>query len=384
MSERVYLSIDILVTTLQEATPVSLRIQSSAGPVQAFHTRLPQADRKDEVRLGRRTTVWLDLLVHHVPIAVRSTRWGLRAACLDAWPQALGRHGLDSFVSRQSGGRRPQLIPQQTKRLVARRAAGPRGGGGATACGPSVRLRGRSWRECGVLDNRQDVCPLRHNVGVSLPQARCGAAHLDAAQRLPGLQARWPAMVRAAQRRGGLILCEDEARVAPWGALSSTGSRRGHPPAGPPSGQRKGSKGFGAIAYVSGRLGSQGREGRCNAEHDQACLPMRLAHTTEPLGVSQAGARDHTSASTAALLAAQRDRITAAPLPSYAPEDHPIAYLWKKTHQRATHHTYCKALVELTVSVEKALAYGATHSETVLGLFGRYCEESGLELKQAA
>ena len=30
----------------------------------------------------------------------------------------------------------------------------------------------------------------------------------------------------------------------------------------------------------------------------------------------------------------------------------------------------------LTVSVEKALAYFATHPETVLGLFGLYCEES--------
>ena len=33
----------------------------------------------------------------------------------------------------------------------------------------------------------------------------------------------------------------------------------------------------------------------------------------------------------------------------------------------------------MTVSVEKALAYFATHPDTVLGLFGRYCEESGLE-----
>jgi hypothetical protein len=36
------------------------------------------------------------------------------------------------------------------------------------------------------------------------------------------------------------------------------------------------------------------------------------------------------------------------------------------------------------VSVDKALTYFATHPDTVLGLFGRYCEESGLELKQAA
>ena len=91
-----------------------------------------------------------------------------------------------------------------------------------------------------------------------------------------------------------------------------------------------------------------------------------------------------TSASTTAFLAAHRDRITAEPLPSYSPDYNPIAYLWKKTKQRATHNKYFKEFGELTVSVEKALAYFATRPETVLGLFGCYCEDSGLELKQAA
>ena len=83
-------------------------------------------------------------------------------------------------------------------------------------------------------------------------------------------------------------------------------------------------------------------------------------------------------------MAAQSERLTAEPLPSYSPDDHPIAYLWKKTKKRATHNTYFKEFAAMTVSVEKALAYFATQPDTVLGLFGRYCEESGLELKQAA
>jgi hypothetical protein len=45
---------------------------------------------------------------------------------------------------------------------------------------------------------------------------------------------------------------------------------------------------------------------------------------------------------------------------------------------------YFKEFAALTVSVDKALAYFATHPAMVLGLFGLYCEESGLELKQAA
>ncbi len=80
------------------------------------------------------------------------------------------------------------------------------------------------------------------------------------------------------------MLCEDEASFAPWGSLRSPWARRGQQPEVPTSGQRTGSKVFGAM----------------------------------------------------------------------------------------------------TVSVDKALAYFARHPETILGRFGLYCEESGLELKQAA
>jgi len=72
------------------------------------------------------------------------------------------------------------------------------------------------------------------------------------------------------------------------------------------------------------------------------------------------------------------------PLPSYAPDDKPSAYLWKKTKQRATHHQYCREWAAVTVSVDKALAAFATHPDTVGGLCGLYCEESSLALKQAA
>ena len=67
-----------------------------------------------------------------------------------------------------------------------------------------------------------------------------------------------------------------------------------------------------------------------------------------------------------AFLTAQSDRITAESLPSYSPDYNPIEYLGKKTKQRATHNKYFKEFAELTVSVEKALAYFAMHSETVL------------------
>jgi transposase len=208
--------------------------------------------------------------------------------------------------------------------------------------------------------------------------------HLDAATRLAWLEEKWPAILRAAKRRQGLILFEDEASFAQWGSVSDTWARRGQQPEGPTRGKRKGYKVFGGMESVSGRLFSQGIEGRLNSENSQAFVQLIMTQTTQHLFVIPDGARSHTSAATQAFLAAHRDRMTAEPLPSYAPDDNPIAYLWKKTKQRATHNKYFKEFTELTVSVEKALASCATHPDTVFGLFGRYCEESGLELKQAA
>jgi transposase len=354
---------------------VRIRIQRSRATVNDLHSRLQHAYQRDDVRLVRRITVLIDLLVHQVPMAVLCERWGLSPSCLYDWQKALLLRGLDSLVSQHGGGRPEKWTPRQKKRLVELIEAGPLVVGCETACWNSVLIRVLIWRECGVLYNRHDVSTLLHNLGFSFQKARFVSDHLDTAKRLAWLQAK---------RRGGLILFEDEASFAQWGSLSYTWARRGQQPEVPTSGKRKGYKVFGAMEYCSGRLFSQGLEGRFNSEQYQVFLRMIMAQTPEHLFVIHNGARYHTSASTQAFLAAHSDRITAEPLPSYSPDYHPIEYLWKKTKQRATHNKYFKEFAALTISVEKALAYFATHPEEVLGLFGRYCEESGLELKQAA
>jgi transposase len=384
MSQRVYLSREISVLPEQEDTPVSIRIQVSSATVKALHTKLQQAYLKDDMRLVRRITVLIDMLVHHVPIPVLCERWSLSASCLYDWQRTFLLHGLDSLVYRHSGGRRPKLTPRQKKRLVELLEAGPLVVGCETACWDAVLIRVLIWREFGVLYNRQYVCTLLHNLGFSFQKARFVSDHLNAAARLAWLEQKWPTILRAATRRKGLILFEDEASFAQWGSLSYTWARRGRQPEVPTSGKRKGYKVFGAIEYFSGRLFYQGIEGRFNSDSYQAFLQIVLAHTTQHLFLIHDGARYHTSASTQAFLAAHRARITAEPLPSYSPDYNPIEYLWKKTKKRATHNQYFKEFAVLTASVDKALAYFATHSETVLCLFGLYCEESGLALKQAA
>ena len=361
-----------------------IRIQLSRATVKDLHSRLQHAYQHDDVRLVRRTTVLIDLLVHHVAVEVLSARWGLSVSCLYAWRHAFLLHGVESLVYHHGGGRQPKLTAKQRKRLVELIEAGPLEVGFETACWTSVLIRVLIWREFGVLYNRHYVCTLLRNVGFSFQKARFVSDHLDEAKRLIWLEEKWPAIFRGAKRRQGLILFEDEASFAQWGSLSYPWARRGQQPEVPTSGKRKGYKVFGAIEYFSGRLFYQGLEGRFNSDNYQAFLQMILDHTTEHLFLIHDGARYHTSASTQAFLAAQSDRITEQPLPSYSPDYNPIEYLWRKTKKRATHNKYFKEFAELTVSVEKALAYFATHPDTVLGLFGRYREESGLEIKQAA
>jgi hypothetical protein len=147
--------------------------------------------------------------------------------------------------------------------------------------------------------------------------------------------------------------------------LSYTWARRGQQPEVKTSGKRKGDTVFGAREYVSGRLFSQGIEGRFTSDSSHAFLQTIVAHTKAHLFLIHDGARYHTSQATQQCLETHRERITASLLPSYSPDYHPIASLWKKTRKRATHNQYCKEFAALTVSVDKALAYFATHPAMV-------------------
>src|SRR6266705_4929899 len=314
MSTRVYLSKHTCQTTHQEDTPVCIRIQLSRATVNDLHKRLQHAYQRDDVRLVRRITVLLDLLVEQVPMAVLCERWGLSLSCLYNWQKAFLLRGMDSLVYSHGGGRRPKLTPRQKKRLVELLEAGPLVVGFETACWNSVLIRVLIWREFGVLYNRHYVSTLLHNLGFSFQKARFVSDHLDTAKRLAWLQDKWPAIFRAAKRRGGLILFEDEASFAQWGSLSYTWARRGQQPEVPTSGKRKGYKVFGAIDYFSGRLFYQGIEGRFNSESYQAFWQMIMAQTTAHLFLIHDGARYHTSQATQQFFAAHADRLTVHPL----------------------------------------------------------------------
>ena len=53
------------------------------------HRVVVRPTRRHDVRSVGRTTVLIDLLVHHMPVAVVCERWDLSLTCLYGWQQAL-------------------------------------------------------------------------------------------------------------------------------------------------------------------------------------------------------------------------------------------------------------------------------------------------------
>jgi transposase len=362
---------------------VNARIHFTRLTVNALHTALHKAYVAGDLRMLRRSSALLEFGANNLAISGIITKWNIARSTFYGWLSDFLLNDLDGLVYQYHGGRPPCLTVTQKKRLCAWLDGGPHAAGFDSACWSTLLIQELIRREFGVLYNRNYVCELLHNLGYSFQKAQFVSDHLDEARRHAWRTQNWPAILRAAQQRGALILFGDEVSFPQWGSLSYTWARIGQTPHVKTSGKRKGYKVFGLIEFFSGRLFYQGIEGKFNSEAYQAFLLSVLAQTREHLFLIQDGARYHTSKATHAFLAAQYERLTVFQLPSYSPDYNPIEYLWRKTKKLATHNKYFTEFVEMVESVEQALAKFARRAADVLALFGFYCDESGLPRKFA-
>src|SRR3989442_7311648 len=88
-----------------------MRIQLRNATVKALHTRRHPAYQQDDIRLVRRSSVLLDLMIRKATVPGLCERWGLSPAGLDGWQKALLLHRMDSVVYHHSGGRPPEVAP---------------------------------------------------------------------------------------------------------------------------------------------------------------------------------------------------------------------------------------------------------------------------------
>jgi hypothetical protein len=122
------------------------------------------------------------------------------------------------------------------------------------------------------------------------------------------------------------------------------------------------------IESFPGRLFDQGQEGRLNSAASLAFLRRVWAQTTQPIILSQDGAKYHTSAEPQAFFAQQAARLQVGQLPTYAPDSKPIEKLWKKIQQPETPRHSFPTFEALTNKVEQALRKFTNTPEEILAL----------------
>jgi transposase len=300
------------------------------------------------------------------------------------WVTEFLLEGLDSLTYEKPSGRKPRLTKTQKARLKEVVKAGPQAAGFQTACWTSLLIQMVIYREFKVLYSRHYVCELLHNLGFSFQKARFVSDHLDEKRRQEWMEKDWPKILRQAKKMRAYLLFEDEASFPQWGSLGYTWAPKGQQPLVKTTGKRKAYKVFGLIDFFTGRLFYQGINGKFNSETYQAFLLKVLAETTRHLVIIQDGAKYHTSKAMRQFFAAHQDRITVYQLPSYSPDYNPIEYLWKNVKREATHNQYFPEFELLTLSVDQALAYYASHPGEVKNLMGVYCQSMAAGLPLAA
>jgi transposase len=268
----------------------------------------------------------------------------------------------------QPTGRPSQLTTTPKHERAKLIDAGPVQAGSTSAGWRSPMIQQLIYERFGVFYNVFSIAQLLQNLGFSYQQAAFVSDHLNEAKRQVWCTTTWPQIVNAAKARAALLLCGDEAAFPQWGTLSYTWARRGHQPMVQTSGKRKGYKVFGLSEYFTGRFWDQGQEGRLNAATSSAVLTRVLAPTTQPIMLSQEGARDHTSAAMQRFFGTHIERLTVFQWPSYSPDYHPIETLWKKVKKEGTHLHYFPTFEALTDTVEQALLKFANTPAEILAL----------------
>jgi len=348
-----------------------MRIHFCGPTVKALQAHLQWAVKWNKGSVLCRSGVLLDYS-QHLAIPAIAVKWQVSPATIYNWLKAFILNGVDSLYCRYGGGRRSKLDLAQKKQLTVWLDAGPQAAGFATACWSSLLVQELIERQFGVKYARHYVIALLKALGYSFQKAQFVSDHLDEVKRAEWTSQTWPALLVAAQARGGLILFEDEASFAQWGSLSYTWSRRGHTPTIATSGKRRGYKLFGAIEFFSGRVFYEVSASKFNSQSYEQFIKHILEQTTEPIFLVQDGARYHTSAAMREFFEGQQARLQVYQLPAYSPDYNPIEYLWRKSKRRATHNKYFAEFAKLGEAVDEALSYFSQQPQQILGLFGCY------------
>jgi transposase len=284
---------------------------------------------------------------------------------------------LARFTDTRPAGRPRKLTKAQRRAVADVITAGPQAAGSPSGGWHTPMMPDLIQSRFGVSSPPHSLAPVRPNLGVSSQQARVVSAQLKETTRLEWRRGKGPRLVRHARQRKARWLFGDAVSLAPWGALSSPWAPTGEHPDVPTRGTRKGYQVFGLIDSCSGQVFDTTHAGRFNAASSTAFWRDVWAQTRRPVLVIHDGARYPTRHALQQFVAAHAARWTSEPLPSSAPDCHPIEHLWKQVKKQATHLKYFPECTPLPAEVDRALLHFAHTPRAITVLMARYCETLG-------
>jgi len=289
------------------------------------------------------------------------------------WLQDFLVNALDSVKPQSKSGRRPKLDQSQRIELYKLIVAGPSAAGFSGACWRTPMIKTLIKREFDVDFNVRYLSDYLKQLGFSFQRASFTASQKDPDARNTWLSKTWQAIIKEQRERNAYVLFGDECSFAQWGSLTRTWAPIGQSPVVETRGTRKNYKVFGAIDYSTGRLFSQGVDGKLNGETYVEFLKKILRETRKHIILIQDGAPYHKSKIVKEFIASRSDRLTVYTLPSYSPDYNPIEKLWKKIKEGYTHLHYFDTYESLVNQVEHALdAASKKAKEFIKPLFKMY------------
>ena len=288
------------------------------------------------------------------------------------WINKFLQHGLSGLFDKKKSGRPNKLTKSQRKEIIHLIDQGPECNGFTGSCWRSPMIQELILQKFNVFFSAKYIAELLKTMGFTYQKAKFVAANRDEEKRTEWLNTTWKSILAKAKRMNGYLLFGDEASFPQWGTLSYTWARKGVQPVIKTSGNRRGYKIFGAIDYFTGKLFSQGIQGKFNAESYVNFMRGILTKTRKHVFLIQDGAPYHKGKLVRTFLEERKERITIHTLPSYSPDFNPIEGLWKKIKDQGTHLKYFPTFDSLINKVDEMLIQFSNTSQEVLRLFGFY------------
>jgi transposase len=162
----------------------------------------PAGVRRDFAGLERRRMQAARLLEQGVPQAEVARQVGVHRQSVSRWAEQLAKQGRQGLKQAGRAGRKPQLNPNQLRRIECRLKRGPQALGYATNLWTAARVQHLIEEECGISYHPGHVWRLLRQLGWSCQRPTGRALERNENAISEWKRKRWPEIKKKPKNRG--------------------------------------------------------------------------------------------------------------------------------------------------------------------------------------